>query len=130
MIKFDNSKTLLSQILREVTERESYPLGAWKNKPVQLNDKFAISVQAGEYYYCNPKGNFKLNSDYIEYEVGLMSHTQTGWALFQPRNIFAQFYWADLFEHGDNPVAGYLTASEIEDIVRDILRVSPLIHFI
>lgn len=128
MLKFDNSRNIISQIERYV-ENDSYPLGVWKNKPVQIADRFAISVQAGEYHYCNPKGNYKFNSNYQEYEVALLYQQGDGWNLFQPRKLFPQYYWSELFEHGDSPVAGYLTETEIDDIVRDIRRVSPLIHF-
>ena len=129
MLKFDDSRSVISQIVRDVVDNTNYPVGSWKNKPIQITDKFSLSIQAGEYYYCNPKGNFKLNSDYQEYEVGLLCFKNDCWSLFQPRKIFSQYYWADLFEHGNNPVAGYLTESEIADMVKDIIRVSPLIHF-
>lgn len=122
--KFDPSKDLLSQIKRN-------PIGSsWKNEKVEINENFSISIQAGENFYCYPKNDSELNSDYQQFEIALFTKINNRWEFFSPGKYFPDLSWTSLFEDSDSPVAGYLEISKIENIIKDVIRYGKFINFI
>jgi hypothetical protein len=85
---------------------------------------WTVSIQASSTSYSTPRRTFQDPDCYVEFEVAIWpTETPNDWC--RPREYPKLARFAELFESGKNPVAGYVTRSVIVDLLGVLEGVDP-----
>lgn len=84
---------------------------------------YKLSVQASTGHYSRPRTSLPVDrlEEYEQFEVAILDSRH----LVQPRNFIALavFPWAELFEEGSSPVAPWVPAHVVQDMLDDLRSV-------
>jgi hypothetical protein len=87
--------------------------------PVRVG-AFEASIQASEYHYSEPRVTLPSGEDYTRFEIALFEVDGDKWISPTTDARFQGKPWAGLFEDGGSPVAGYVDAKTVAQILADL----------
>ena len=82
-----------------------------------------ISIQGSQSHYCSPRINLENLTNYDSLEIAILElyDDEKYFVNIREDDRFKDFEWADRFEPGSNPVAGYVPILEVEKIMIDVM---------
>jgi len=94
-------------------------------KPIDFGD-FSVSAQGSDFHYCSPRINLKNLIEYDSVEIAVFRMVDGEKCFVNIRNdkLFKDFVWADKFEDQSHPVAPYISMTDVEKIITDVMIVS------
>lgn len=81
---------------------------------------FIVSIQGSIHSYSKPQKNFDKLFEYEKLEIAIFDSGKN-WISPRTDERFKHFEWANLFEEGECPVAGYMTIEQIERVFKNLL---------